>query len=172
MASISTLQASSSSSNPHTYDVFLSFRGEDTRKTFTGHLYANLVANGIHTFRDDEELEKGGDIASNLSRAIEESKIFVIIFSKRYADSKWCLNELVKIIDCKTEKGSVVLPVFYHVEPTDVRKQGGSFKDAFLDHAKDADQEKEKTIETWKNALMTAANLSGFHHLQNQKYYY
>ena len=167
MASISTLKASSSSSNPRTYDVFLSFRGEDTRKTFTGHLYAYLVERDIHTFRDDEELEKGGDIASDLSRVIEESKIFVVIFSKHYADSKWCLDELVKIIDCKTEKGSVVLPVFYHVEPTDVRNQGGSFKDAFLEHAKDADQEKKKTIETWENALKIAANLSGYH-LQNQ----
>ena len=169
MASSSTLKASSSTSNcdGYNYHVFLSFRGEDTRQTFTGHLYANLVARGIHTFRDDEELEKGGDIASDLSRAIEESKIFIIIFSKHYADSKWCLNELVKIIDCMTEKKSVVLPVFYHVEPTDVRNQGGSFKDAFLEHAKDADQEKKKTIETWKNALKTAANLSGYH-LQNQ----
>ncbi|KAL6331993.1 hypothetical protein AAG906_020347 [Vitis piasezkii] len=169
MASSSSLKASSSTSNcdGYNYHVFLSFRGEDTRQTFTGHLYANLVARGIHTFRDDEELEKGGDIASDLSRAIEESKIFIIIFSEHYADSKWCLNELVKIIDCMTKEESVVLPVFYHVDPRDVRNQGGSFKDAFLGHAKDADQEKKKTIETWKNALKTAANLSGYH-LQNQ----
>ena len=169
MASSSSLKASSSTSNcdGNNYHVFLSFRGEDTRRTFTSHLYANLVARGIHTFRDDEELEKGGDIASNLSRAIEESKIFIIIFSEHYADSKWCLNELVKIIDCMTEKKSVVLPVFYHVDPRNVRNQGGSFEDAFLEHAKDADQEKKKTIETWKNALKTAANLSGYH-LQNQ----
>ena len=169
MASSSSLKASSSTSNcdGNNYHVFLSFRGEDTRQTFTGHLYANLVARGIHTFRDDEELEKGGDIASDLSRAIEESKIFIIICSEHYADSKWCLNELVKIIDCMTKEESVVLPVFYHVDPRDVRNQGGSFKDAFLGHAKDADQEKKKTIETWKNALKTAANLSGYH-LQNQ----
>ena len=82
-------------SNPRSYDVFLSFRGEDTRKNFTDHLYATLVAYGIHTFRDDEELEKGGDIASDLSRAIEESRVFIIIFSKNYANSKWCLNELL-----------------------------------------------------------------------------
>ncbi|XP_034675537.1 disease resistance protein RPV1-like isoform X14 [Vitis riparia] len=168
MASSSSLKASSSTSNcdGYNYHVFLSFRGEDTRQTFTGHLYANLVARGIHTFRDDEELEKGGDIASDLSRAIKESKIFIIIFSKHFADSKWCLNELVKIIDCMTEK-KVVLPVFYHVEPRDVRNQKGSFEDAFSKHAEGADQEKKKTIETWKNALKTAANLSGYH-LQNQ----
>ena len=89
--------ASSSTSNPHSYDVLLSFRGEDTRKNFTNHLYNSLVAYGTHTFRDDEEVEKGEDIKSGLSRAIQGSKIFIIIFSKNYATSKWCLNELVKI---------------------------------------------------------------------------
>ncbi|KAJ9676357.1 hypothetical protein PVL29_025062 [Vitis rotundifolia] len=163
MGSSSTLKASSSTSNPYSYyDVFLSFRGKDTRKTFTDHLYENLVAHGIHTFRDSEELEKGGEIASDLLRAIEESEIFIIIFSENYATSKWCLNELVKIIDCWKEKGSTVKPVFYHVEPTEVRYQRRRFKDAFLECAIGADQEKEKKIETWKNALTTAANLSGY----------
>ena len=90
--------ASSSTSNPHSYDVFLSFKGEDTRKNLTDHLYNSLFAYGIHTFRDDEEVEKGEDIKSGLSRAIQGSNIFIIIFSKNYATSKWCLNELVKII--------------------------------------------------------------------------
>ncbi|KAI9215660.1 hypothetical protein POPTR_T002968v4 [Populus trichocarpa] len=41
----------SSRSRPEgAYDVFLSFRGEDTRKTFTDHLYTALVQAGIHTF--------------------------------------------------------------------------------------------------------------------------
>ena len=64
MSSSGTVKSSSSTSHPHNYhyDVFLSFRGADTRKTFTDHLYDNLVAHGIHTFRDDEELENGGDI--------------------------------------------------------------------------------------------------------------
>ena len=54
------------------YHVFLSFRGKDTRKNFTDHLYTTLVAYGPLVFRDDEQLEKGGDIASDLSRAIED----------------------------------------------------------------------------------------------------
>ena len=99
-----------------------------------------MVAHGIHTFKDDEELEKGGDIASDLSKAMEESRIFIVIFSEYHATSKWCLNELVNIIDRMTQKESVVLLVFYHVDPRDVGKQGGSFKDEFLDHTKDADQ--------------------------------
>ena len=166
MASINTSKASSSTFDPDSYHygVFLSFRGEDTRKTFTDHLYDNLVAHGIHTFRDDEELEKGGDIASDLSRAMDESRIFVVIFSQHYANSKWCLNELVKIIDNMTKEESVVvLPVFYHVDPRDVGNQEGSFKEAFLHHEKDADQEKEKMIKTWKIALKKAAKLAGYH---------
>ena len=166
MASTSTHRASSTSSNPRSYDVFLSFRGGDTRKNFTDHLYTTLATHGIHTFRDDEELEKGGDIAADLSRAIEESRIFIIIFSKNYAYSRWCLNELLKIIDCVTQKESMVVPIFYDVPPSDVRNQSGSFGKAFTFHEKDADQKKER-VEKWRIALTKAANISGWH-VENQ----
>ena len=167
MASSSTRRASSSTSSiSRTYDVFLSFKGEDTRRNFTDHLYTALVACGIQTFRDNEELEKGGDIASDLSRAIEESRIFIIIFSKNYAYSRWCLNELLKIIDCETQKESMVVPIFYDVPPSDVRNQSGSFGKAFTFHEKDADQKKER-VEKWRIALTKAANISGWH-MENQ----
>ena len=167
MASTSTHRASSTSSNPRSYDVFLSFGGSDTRKNFTDHLYTTMVTHGIHTFRDDEELEKGGDIAADLSRAIEESRIFIIIFSKNYAYSRWCLNELLKIIDCVTQKESMVVPIFYDVPPSDVRNQSGSFDDAFTFHEKDADQKKKEMVEKWRIALTKAANISGWH-VENQ----
>ncbi|KAJ9707494.1 hypothetical protein PVL29_002497 [Vitis rotundifolia] len=163
MASTSAQKASSSTSTPRSYDVFISFRGEDTRKNFTDHLYTTLVAYGVHTFRDDEELEKGGDIASDLLRAIEESKIFIIIFSTNYANSRWCLNELVKIFECTVQKQSTILPIFYHVNPSDVRKQSGSYGDAFVDHEKDADEKKMEVIQKWRTALNQVASLSGLH---------
>ncbi|RVW96819.1 TMV resistance protein N [Vitis vinifera] len=165
MASSSTHRASSSTTSiSRNYDVFLSFRGGDTRRNFTDHLYTTLTASGIQTFRDDEELEKGGDIASDLSRAIEESRFFIIIFSKNYAYSRWCLNELVKIIERKSQKESVVLlPIFYHVDPSDVRNQRGSFGDALACHERDANQEKKEMIQKWRIALRKAANLCGCH---------
>ena len=168
MASFSsTLQASSSTSGPHSYsyDVFLSFRGEDTRKNFTDHLYNTLVAYGIRTFRDDEELQKGDYIKSGLSTAIQDSKIFLIILSENYATSKWCLNELVKIIECTTadDQDKRVIPVFYHVQPRDVGHQSGSFQDAFLNHEKYANQEKKEMIKKWRIALEKVAKLSGYH---------
>ena len=164
MSSSSTLKSSSSTSHPHGYhyDVFLSFRGKDTRKTFTDHLYDNLVAHGIHTFRDDEELENGGDIAADLDRAMEESRFFIIVFSKNYATSKWCLNELLKITECTSKKASeVIIPIFYHVTTSEVGNQEGSFKDAFLEHRKNADPEKLKLIGDWEIALKKVSKIKG-----------
>lgn len=127
MASTSSRKPSSFSTSipPSSYDAFLSFRGEDTRRNFTGHLYHALVTNGINTFKDDEELETGGVIAEALIQAIEESKVFFVIFSKNCAYSKWCLNELVKIIECMKAKQRRVVPIFYDVDPSEVRRQSG-----------------------------------------------
>ena len=101
MAFMGTKSASSSSSSTRsrwTYEVFLSFRGSDTRKNFTDHLYAALNQKGIFTFRDDEKLERGTFIAPELLRAIEESRFAVVIISQDYASSRWCLVELAKIV--------------------------------------------------------------------------
>ncbi|XP_034680296.1 disease resistance protein RUN1-like isoform X1 [Vitis riparia] len=155
----------SSSSKPthqFTYEVFLSFRGEDTRHGFTDHLYEALISSGIRTFRDDEELERGGVIASDLLKAIEESKIFVIIFSENYAASRWCLDELVKISECGATEGRLILPIFYHVDPSHVRKQSGSYEKAFVDHEKEADEEKREKIQKWRSALAKVGNLAGY----------
>ncbi|KAM3305711.1 hypothetical protein P3S67_012578 [Capsicum chacoense] len=71
-----------------TYDVFLSFRGEDTRKTFTNNLDTRLCKFGVNSFRDDDELRRGREIASELLKAIEESRISIVIFSENYASSR------------------------------------------------------------------------------------
>ena len=170
MASISTQKPSSFSTSipPSSYDAFLSFRGVDTRKNFTGHLFKALVANGINTFKDDEELETGGVIAEALIQAMEESKVFFVIFSRNYAYSKWCLNELVKIMECKKAKERRVVPIFYDVDPSEVRRQSGRYGKAFAYHQKEADQEKMTEIQKWRTALTEAGNLAGYD-LQNYR---
>ncbi|KAH0640630.1 hypothetical protein KY285_037216 [Solanum tuberosum] len=150
----------SSSSSRFSYDVFLSFRGEDTRKTFTGHLYTQLCQVGVNTFIDDEELRKGDVISTELEKAIEQSRVAIVVFSKNYASSSWCLDELVKILDCRERLKQVVLPIFYDVDPSQVRRQTGSFGEALAKH-------KERLfgaerVEKWKAALTEAANLSGW----------
>ena len=161
MASITFEIASSFSSLPKwKYDVFLSFRGEDTRNNFTDHLYAALDQKGIKTFRDDEGLERGKPISPELLNAIEKSKFAIIVLSRNYASSSWCLDELVKIVECKEKAGLTVLPVFYGVDPSDVRKQKGSFAKAFAKH-EELIKNKEK-LKSWRDALTQVADLSGW----------
>ncbi|XP_076894599.1 TMV resistance protein N-like [Bidens hawaiensis] len=138
------------------YDVFLSFRGEDTRKNFVDHLYHALHQKGIITYKDDERIEKGERISDQLVRSIEESRFYIIVFSKNYASSSWCLDELVKIMECQKTKEQTAYPVFFDVEPTEVRNQTGAVREAFAKHV-----EKEDAW-SWIDALKNAANLAGW----------
>ncbi|XP_031275033.1 disease resistance-like protein DSC1 [Pistacia vera] len=117
--------------------------------------------NFLQTFIDDDGLKRADEISPALLKAIEESKISVIIFSEGYASSKWCLDELVKILECKEKNGQVVMPVFFHLNPSDVRKQTGSFKDALAKHEKNFKKMPEK-IRRWRAALTKVSNLSGW----------
>ncbi|KAJ9562052.1 hypothetical protein OSB04_007212 [Centaurea solstitialis] len=153
--------ASSSTSTIHKinfmYDVFLSFRGEDTRTNFVDHLYHALKRKSIETYKDDKNLQKGKTISNELIKAIEESRFHVVVFSKNYASSSWCLGELVKIMECqRTHTGHTIYPIFYDVEPTEVRKQSGEFAKAF------AKYENDDATEKWRGALIEAANLGGW----------
>lgn len=139
------------------HDVFLSFR-EDTRKNFVDHLYTALVQRGIHTYKDDVTLTSGESVGPALSNSIQKSRIAIIVFSKNYADSSWWLDELICIMKCKDQIGQIVMPIFYHVEPSDVWKQKGEFGKAF------AKQESENInkAESWRKALEDAASISGW----------
>ncbi|XP_075647729.1 disease resistance protein RPV1-like [Castanea sativa] len=163
----SSLLSSSSSIPGSDYDVFLSFRGEDTRLSFTDHLYEAFILRGIEAFRDSEKLQLGQVIASELIQAIEKSQYAIVIFSEKYADSRWCLDELAEIVECKKNKGLKVVPIFYHVNPSDVRNQTGPFGKAFADHNKDDRIDGEK-IQKWKKALTEVGNLSGEHIILHQ----
>nr|AAD25966.1 flax rust resistance protein [Linum usitatissimum] len=149
------------------YEVFLSFRGPDTREQFTDFLYQFLRRYKIHTFRDDDELRKGKEIGPNLLRAIDQSKIYVPIISSGYADSKWCLMELAEIVRRQEEDPRrIILPIFYMVDPSDVRHQTGCYKKAFRKHANKFEGE---TIQNWKDALKKVGDLKGWHIGQNDK---
>ena len=158
----SLLTSSSSSSRRWIYDVFLSFRGKDTRNSFTHHLYVALQRSGIFTFRDNERLERGKSISPELLKAIEESRFAIVILSRNYASSTWCLDELAKIIQCMKEMEMTVLPIFYEVDPFDVRKQMGTFAQALAGHEKCLKENTEK-MQTWRDALSEVANISGWH---------
>ncbi|CAI0412994.1 unnamed protein product [Linum tenue] len=149
------------------YEVFLNFRGPDTRRQITDILYRFLVNLKIRTFKDNEEFRKGEAFPPRLAKAIEQSKIFVAIFSENYAHSKWCLGELAAFVERKEqEKGCIILPIFYLVDPRDVRCQTGPFEKAFQQHEKKFD---EKTRQVWKDAMAKVGALEGWHIKSNDE---
>ncbi|XP_010537832.1 PREDICTED: protein SUPPRESSOR OF npr1-1, CONSTITUTIVE 1-like [Tarenaya hassleriana] len=141
------------------YDVFLSFRGADTRKGFVSHLYGALSSEGIYTFHDDRELERGNSIWPELLSAIKESRFAIVVLSENYATSRWCLEELLHITQCADENRLQLIPIFYDVEPSHVGRQSGSFEEAFRKHEKRYDSE---TVKKWREALAQVAKISGW----------
>ncbi|KAK3430826.1 hypothetical protein EUGRSUZ_E02314, partial [Eucalyptus grandis] len=95
-------------------------------------------------------------------KAIEESCIAIIVFSENYASSTWCLEEVAKIMECKEQKDLIVLPVFYKVDPKEVRGGRKSYQKAMANHEFKFGEDSEK-VKRWKTALLDAGNLSGWH---------
>ncbi|KAL5552563.1 hypothetical protein UlMin_039964, partial [Ulmus minor] len=157
----STPSSSGVDPSPCKYDVFISFRGGDTRYNFTSHLYSALRRNKINASIDEISLEKGDDISRALPKAIEESAISIIIFSPNYASSTWCLDELLHILKCKTDKSQIVLPIFLGVDPSDIRKQKRSYAAAFDKHEQRFNNTMDR-VQEWRKALVEASKFSGW----------
>ncbi|KAL4639170.1 hypothetical protein ACB092_03G198300 [Castanea dentata] len=139
----------------HEYQVFVSFRGADIRTGFKSHFFAALNHERIGAYRDDIDLPRGGEIGPELLKAIETSRI-AVVFSKNYATSDWCLDELVKIMECKRLLNQRVLPIFYDVSQSEVLEQKGIFAKALLKGPEDK-------VNNWRAALTETADLAGLH---------
>lgn len=137
--------------------LILSFRGEDTRNSFTDHVYAALVRGGLRVFRDTDEINRSEELKPEIRRAIMESRASVIVLSENYATSTWCLEELWLILEQRKKCNHYVLPVFYHVDPSDVRKQSEPFKIKVNTSPKWTDD----NVNRWKAALAKVADLTG-----------
>nr|QPF16705.1 putative disease resistance protein TAO1 [Brassica napus] len=142
-----------------THHVFPSFRGEDVRKDFLSHIQMEFERKGITPFIDNE-IKRGDDIGPELIRAIRGSKIAIILLSKNYASSKWCLDELVEIMKCREELGQTVMAIFYKVDPSDVKKLAGDFGRVFK---KTCAGRTKENIERWRQALAKVATVAGYH---------
>ncbi|CAN6981666.1 unnamed protein product [Brassica oleracea var. botrytis] len=151
-----SLASSPSSSRTWLYDVFPSFSGVDVRVTFLSHLLKEFDKKLITAFKDNE-IERSRSLDPELKQAIKDSRIAVVIFSQNYASSSWCLNELLEIVKC----GQMVIPVFYGLDPSHVRKQTGAFGKIFEETCKN--QTEEVIIIQWRRALTDVANTLGYH---------
>ncbi|XP_056165304.1 disease resistance protein L6-like isoform X2 [Syzygium oleosum] len=156
---------SRASSGP-SYEVFLSFRGADTRHGFTDHLYHGMVDAGIIVFRDSESLHVGKQIGGELLQAIENSKIYIPIFSENYASSDWCLRELACMVECtlKSNGKKEILPIFLDVEPADVKLKTNLYRQTLSKRQKTWCTE----AESWEKALIEVGKIKGWNWQKDQ----
>ncbi|KAF8014231.1 hypothetical protein BT93_H0160 [Corymbia citriodora subsp. variegata] len=145
------------------YQVFLSFRGPDTRTGFTDILYRDLTNAGINVFRDDEEIRVGERIDGSLLTGINNSTIYIPIFSRTYASSLWCLRELAHIVANISElKGNKkILPIFFDVDPDDVKLKTSLYHNAILNLENEKKLSSEQ-VGAWRDALMTVGKIRGW----------
>ncbi|XP_009149798.1 protein SUPPRESSOR OF npr1-1, CONSTITUTIVE 1 [Brassica rapa] len=141
------------------YDAFLSFRGTDVRKKFISHLNDALTEEGIITFHDDRDLERGNPILKGLEEAMNQSRFAIVVVSEDYATSQWCLRELAFMVELAEKKRFDLIPIFYEIDPSALKSRTGCFNKAFEDHEKRFDAE---TVRKWRRAVDIVANISGW----------
>ncbi|CAL1414239.1 unnamed protein product [Linum trigynum] len=144
------------------HDVFISFRGSDVRDTFVAHLRPALRREGVTSFADDDprDLPRGENLKEAIPRAIERSRFSVVVLSRNYASSEWCLDELVAIMRCCNTTGvvgcHVAIPIFYHLSPEDV---SGCYEEDMDRHKRRFTYER---VDGWIRALAWIAGIAGW----------
>lgn len=150
--------ASKPMKRPHFYHVFINHRGQDVKSTIATIIYGLLTQCHLSVFLDEPELENGDFFPETLQAAMSSALVHIAIFSERYAESPWCLAELSYMV----KSGAPIIPIFYHVDPTDLRRvhQGkGKYVDAFDKYVK-----KNRylgKLNEWKKALHKASFYKG-----------
>jgi hypothetical protein len=138
------------------YDVFLNHRGPDVKLTFVSHLNEALISAGLNPFLDAKSLVKGHHAFRSINEALIGVSVHVAIFSKHYAESKYCLNELCDML----KGGKPILPVYFDIDPMHLRQpHRGPFAKAFIKHKT---RGREEDIKRWEDALLEVANITGF----------
>eukprot|EP00253_Pinus_taeda_P011904 PITA_11904 len=174
--SASTSTSTADGNTYYAFDVFLNHRGSDG-KTFASHLYDRLTEHRLRVFLDREEMEKGEELTPQIEGAIRASSVNIAFFSPQYCQSSWCLNELLLMLECKRTKGSTILPIFFHLEPSVLRwteGEKGVYGQALssLQNKRNRDGQlryKPEIIGEWKKALHDVAEISGYE-LDGKKY--
>jgi hypothetical protein len=160
--------ASSSSTSGRLHDIYFSVRREDPHKYITDMVDKSLAARGVPTFKDTKQLgrkQRGTDLGKDVKEAIRMSKISIVLFSKEYVSSSWCLEELVMMLECRKRWGMIVLPIFYDVDPSYIRKQRG-----YAAKVVGIQRVGGFWRRRWVDALTQAANLSGWDHRVSPRY--
>ncbi|XP_057871792.2 disease resistance protein Roq1-like [Cryptomeria japonica] len=138
------------------FDVFINHRGPDAKETLAVPLYSSLQELRLQAFLDREEMELGDYFPSTIETAIRSASVHIAIFSERYAESAWCLTELILML----ESGAKIFPIFYGVRPCELRYiENGAYADAFTSYKKKCRYLQK--LESWKKALQSASLITG-----------
>jgi len=153
--------ASSSSKLPRMYYVLINFNGEDIQTKFVSHLDSALSAVGFTTFLHHQNSLESMHIEPPI---LNLCRVAIVVFTKTYSQSAWCLHQLQLIIQWHQTYSRNVLPVYYEIEPSDVRLQKGHFGKAFKATAQQtfSGQQLEHAMSRWSQALTKAANFYGY----------
>ncbi|KAF7848913.1 hypothetical protein BT93_L1449 [Corymbia citriodora subsp. variegata] len=144
--------------------VFLSYnRGPGIPDEFIDFLMVHLTRSGISVFGDGKKVPDGEELVE----VIERSNVAIPIISKGYASSESCLVQLGLMLGCRRTNGQIIIPIFYEVDPLDVRLLRGSLQLSLKEHeAKGTDG---RTIQAWGRALHEVGGLERFY-CANQNY--
>ncbi|GLJ27780.1 hypothetical protein SUGI_0545170 [Cryptomeria japonica] len=137
------------------YDGFINHRGPDTKRTLASLIYRDLSEHGLRVFLEERELQVGDSFPPAIESAIRGASVKIAIFSKTYARSVWCLDELLWMLRSKPRQ---IIPIFYDIQPRDLRSvDKGEYAGAFQYHRNKGREQ----VESWVNALETVADISG-----------
>ncbi|XP_014516829.1 TMV resistance protein N-like [Vigna radiata var. radiata] len=152
---------SSSYKLPRKYDVLINFTGEDINRKFVSHLNSAISTVGLTTFLHHHNAIESTHIQQPI---LSHCRVAIVVFNQTYSQSAWCLNQLLQIIDWHETYGRHVLPVYYEIQPSDVRLQKGDFGKAFKATAQKtfSGQELEHGMSRWSHALTKTANFFGW----------
>ncbi|KAH9288998.1 hypothetical protein KI387_033115, partial [Taxus chinensis] len=147
-------------SNAIPYDVFINHRRPDVTFTLATTIRHTLYRMGLKVFLDVDSVEVGDLLPTTTQETMRAASLHIAIFSPNYAQSPWCLTELTYML----KTGATVIPVFYHVQPADLRwvvQGNGIYADAFSEHEKKG-RCSLRNLEEWKMALHTVSFHMGY----------
>jgi len=143
------------------WDVLINFAGEDIQRTFVSHLDSALSTVGFTTFLHHENAVNPVHIQQPI---LNLCRVAIVVFTKTYSRSAWCLHQLQQIIKWRQTYCRHVLPVYYEIQPSDVRLQKGDFGKAFKATAQQtfSGHQLEDGMSRWSHALTKAASIFGW----------
>ena len=101
-------------------------------------------------------MKKGDHDFNAIDKVLEVARVHVVVVTRRYAESKYSLSELVVMLG----SGKPVIPIFYDVEPGQLRRvDKGVFSAAFRKHRR---RETEERVQDWEGALCKLAGITAF----------